>query len=376
MTATAPNQASTSDERATLFAAAVRERLSDLPPEELDELLDGLQADLADRLADGEELGDPEAYAEELRQAAGLPEREPDAEPRKITLAERLDRIEARLGSWAEHTPIRRGIRDFVLSLRPLWWVLRGVAIAAVIGSFAGVSRVYQVATSFPFLLLVLVCIVVSVQWGRGAWAPKRWLVWVRRGVSALAILALLPVTGAVWNDLASASSYEVDSMTAPYQPGLTLDGTEIGNIFAYDCNGKPIDGVQLFTRDGKPLTTLQDGNPPYFYDEAAGQDYRYAQNPFATLPNGWSGWNVFPLQQVTYQGNDETDANGNPIGEATPAPLPFAQVPAVSDACPAAAGGSTGDASGDAAKDQNAKDPAAKDPASAQDPAATKDQP
>ncbi|MBN9613442.1 MAG: hypothetical protein J0H64_08300, partial [Actinobacteria bacterium] len=169
MTATAPNPASTSDERATRFAAAVREWLSDLPADELDDLLDGLHADLTERLADGEELGDPEAYAEELRQAAGLPAREPDAGPQKVTFAERLDRVEARLGEWAEHTPMRRSIRDFVLSLRPLWWVVRGVVIAALIGGIGGVVRVYQVVGSFPFLLLVLVCIVVSVQWGRGA---------------------------------------------------------------------------------------------------------------------------------------------------------------------------------------------------------------
>lgn len=380
MTASAPTPASTVDEQATRFATAVRERLSDLPPEELDELLDGLQADLAERLADGEELGEPTAYAEELRQAAGLPARDPETEPRKVSLAERLDRIEARLGSWAEHTPVRRGIRDFVLALRPLWWVVRGVVIAAVIGSFAGVSRVYQVATSFPFVLLVLVCVVVSVQWGRGAWAPQRWLVWLRRGVSTVAVLALLPVTGAVWNDLASASYYDDESMSQPgYQPGLTLDGTDIGNIFAYDCNGKPLDGVQLFTRDGTPLTTLQDGNPPWYDDTTAGESFPYAKNPLATLPNGWSGWNVFPLQRAT-----GTDENGDPTGPSEPVPPPFAQVPAVSEQCPA--DGSTGDATSDAAKDQAAKDPGAKDqatkdpnakdPASSQDPASTKDQP
>ena len=58
------------------FAAKVREALSDLPPDELDELTDGLEADLAERAEEsGLELGDPSAYAEELRAAAGYPPR-------------------------------------------------------------------------------------------------------------------------------------------------------------------------------------------------------------------------------------------------------------------------------------------------------------
>src|SRR3954468_1429827 len=59
------------------FAAAVRAALSDLAPDEIDELTDGLEADLTDRLADGDaaDLGDPRAYAEALGPAAGLPHR-------------------------------------------------------------------------------------------------------------------------------------------------------------------------------------------------------------------------------------------------------------------------------------------------------------
>ena len=51
----------TNDARATEFAEAVRSNLADLPAEDLDDLLDGLQADLTDRLADGGDLGDPVA---------------------------------------------------------------------------------------------------------------------------------------------------------------------------------------------------------------------------------------------------------------------------------------------------------------------------
>ena len=56
------------------FIKAVRAELSDLTDEEQRELLDGLEADLVELVADQGEgaLGDPTEYAEELRLAAGL----------------------------------------------------------------------------------------------------------------------------------------------------------------------------------------------------------------------------------------------------------------------------------------------------------------
>lgn len=73
---TEPRAEHDAEQRAAAFTAAVRARLSDLTPEELDELLDGLQGDLTERLADeAGDLGDPRDYADELRQAAGLPDR-------------------------------------------------------------------------------------------------------------------------------------------------------------------------------------------------------------------------------------------------------------------------------------------------------------
>ena len=61
------------------FVAAVRARFADLGPEEREELLGGLEADLADLVVERGPgvLGDPEAYAAELRAAAGLPAADP-----------------------------------------------------------------------------------------------------------------------------------------------------------------------------------------------------------------------------------------------------------------------------------------------------------
>lgn len=65
----------------TEFARNVREQLADLPTDDVDDLTDGLEADMAEAFADSSnhELPDPVAYALELRTAAGLPPREPPA---------------------------------------------------------------------------------------------------------------------------------------------------------------------------------------------------------------------------------------------------------------------------------------------------------
>lgn len=215
-----------------------------------------------------------------------------------------------------------------MLALRPIWWVIRGLVIAWVgIAVFAGVPRVSVLANSPLLVLIGLACIVVSVQWGRGRWVPQRWLVWLRRAASLGAIVALLPVTEFVWNDISSEPSYETE---AYYDSGLTHDGAQIGNIFAYDCSGAPLDGVQLFTREGEPLTTLENGEAPWSYDDD-GASYQYQQNPLATMPNGWNGWNVFPLRQA------EQNMNTGELGPATEVTAPFAKVPALSENCPVA---------------------------------------
>ncbi|WP_396426477.1 HAAS signaling domain-containing protein [Leucobacter luti] len=132
----------TNEERAAEFVAAVRDRLSDLPRDEVDELTDGLAADLVDRLSDGNELGDPRSYAEELRQAAGLPERvEPESAPQpREGLMDQGRALASRWREWWDETSGRRGVRDFVLSLRSVWWVLRGVAVATVFCLLFGIS--------------------------------------------------------------------------------------------------------------------------------------------------------------------------------------------------------------------------------------------
>ena len=122
------------------YVAAVRAWLADLPADEVEDLTAGMEADLAERAAEsggplGSLLGEPEAYAAELRSAAGLPPRVdvvlPDAVPREPWTA-RLVRDAHEL--VARHPWLRE--------LRPTWWLARGAVAGWLVAQVLGTGRV------------------------------------------------------------------------------------------------------------------------------------------------------------------------------------------------------------------------------------------
>ena len=102
------------------YVAAVRAHLDDLEPGEVEELTEGLDADLGDLAAEADDplvrrLGPPQAYADELRASAGL-------RPRGLGRRNRpslLDRLR-------QH-PRWPAVAGFFVVLRPVWWVARAV---------------------------------------------------------------------------------------------------------------------------------------------------------------------------------------------------------------------------------------------------------
>ncbi|RLP75287.1 hypothetical protein D9V32_10380 [Mycetocola tolaasinivorans] len=242
------------DPRATAFAAEVRARLADLGTEEITELTEGLEADLAERLADTDDLGDPAAYAQELRESAGLPAVGTHVPPRpdaRERWAARRDRAIA-LTQHRRVAPLWR----FVVSLRPVWWVARGWALFICTGA-VGVRLNWLLPADFLGWLLLAAAIVLSVQWGRGAWLGSTLLRVLKVIVSIVAVIALLfmvptAIHGLSYDEYGSQGS-DSDTWEAP--PGLTMNGENVKNIFAYDCAGLPLDRVQLFDSAGTPLT-------------------------------------------------------------------------------------------------------------------------
>ena len=313
----------------TQFAQRVRAELADLPEDDLEDLTDGLEADLAESLDEDStrELPDPVAYALELRTAAGLPPLTQPGQGFRGAIRGMTSGLRATGHQMAESlrgNPMTAGMLGFAEALRPTWWVLRAwVAywlLAAFFGSEAGLAP-----SGFWWLVLAAL-IVVSVQFGRGRWRAK--------GVPTLLVVGNVLAAIVVVPVLASASSWsgpsEISVTSGPMLngTGATLDGSPVTNFFAYGEDGKMLTGVQLFDQDGRPVVTYRDPNcVDVSCDEGGGLVPQTAR-----LETGETVENIYPLkiQRMVY----------NEAGELVPAEPsvqqaekpPFLKVPKVAD--------------------------------------------
>lgn len=314
------------------FAAAVRVALSDLPTEDVEELTDGLEADLIEQAEDEDaqkfDSKDAVAYADELRAAAGLPVRgktRPASAWSVGRLRARASALWAALARGARSTPFGSRTLDFFISLRPFWWVLRGWAVYKVAEIlFIRPQNFNALPSGILEWLLLLLSIMVSVQWGRGHWLPWSWLRPFKTLVSICSIIAvpLLLMLATPWNAYAGQYAPEQN----PIPQGLLLGGNEVSNIFAYDADGHLLTNVQLFDQHGTPLSTVSDPNATQWSTTYDANGTENTLVPSSEVP-GRTGWNVFPLKKV-----DSVDTNSQPNGKpdlstATPAVPPFAQV-------------------------------------------------
>jgi hypothetical protein len=238
------------------YVAAVRGRLDDLSPDEVEELTGGLEADLAEALAGFDEtprerFGDPAAYADELRAAADLPPRREPRPPSGPTLTDLRGQLVAtfddQLEQW-RRLPWFPPVRDFVVVLRPAWWVLRAwVAVAALRQMFLGD---FGIVGDFGSLVLLLLAIVASVTIGRRSPLPGDAASTALMLGNLLAVIALPFVVA----NASSPPTMTVETQVVPPSDGLWMDGAEVTNILPYDSQGRPLTGVQLFDSQGQPL--------------------------------------------------------------------------------------------------------------------------
>jgi len=253
------------------FLTEVRARLADLDPEEQSDILDGLEADLSDLVAEHgrEALGDPVAYARELRTAAGLAP-ETGRSRRQVDLAggmhSFLDETHAVCDRFVGALP---GDASGVLAaLQPAWWVLRAWIAVEVAAYFLGEWSLQDVpGTNVVGAIALMVAVVLSVQLGRGRlWPGARWraaagLRVLLLGLNVFAVVMVPVVLDALGHDdnLGNGSSYEAGYRDAQAQAhhdaaGLSLGGTPVRNIYPYDAQGNPLTGIQLLDGRGRPL--------------------------------------------------------------------------------------------------------------------------
>jgi hypothetical protein len=246
------------------FLARVREHLVDLTEDDRNELLDGLEADLAEQLAEGGALPDPASYAAELRAAAGVP-----AGRRTTPLARPvgplLDRARDRWTAWASYNEATRQAWTLVQVLRPAWWVLRAWIAVTLIDQSVGP---WELVSLWPTLgaplvgpLLLGVAVVVSTLIGLGRlWpgsGPDRSTAarLVLLALNLLAVVAPLTFSGDGSQQYVHGPTARAVPVTNPGPPVLRLGRDVVRNVYAYDAAGQPLHGVQLFDQQGRPIS-------------------------------------------------------------------------------------------------------------------------
>lgn len=325
------------------FVDQVRAGLDDLTAEQREELLDGLAADLTEQLADGAEgvLDDPAAYAAELRSAAGLPERRRLLPRPQLPTPQRVETVidRARSGWLGRVGPTPPW--EVLEAMRPAWWVARAWIAVTLLDQVAGRSEPVSLVPSFdvPFLggSILAVAVVGSVLVGMDKVWPgsgeQRSLL-ARLVLIALNVAAMLAplgfgistpgyLSGTPQGEYSGYNQGYHDAARQVTAAGLSSHGDPVRNVFAYDAEGRPLVGVQLFDQDGEPLgltarQAAQDRGP----ERAVGCAWR----------NGTSlQYNVFPLAQRSQEHGScaATERTGNRGAVSMPQP-PLAAVPPV----------------------------------------------
>jgi hypothetical protein len=352
------------------YLAGMRAALDDLPPHEVAEIMEDVEAHVAELSTElGEDetleqrLGSPERYAQELRQAAGYPSRTERlpvtakgpwlTRPRMaawglvvatgvtllagaaalrepavlllpgvilvLSLALVNDRGPAqqeimnlpethRLQKWLtpEEGTPAERALTYLKSLQPAWWLVRA--------GLLGLGAVLLAGRDILGFLVIAAIAVVSVFAGPRAKVDRRWL-WFSLPASALAVGLLFQVIDVTANQLAN------NTVRSSY-PGPVMETYE--NIYAYDENGKLLTNVLLYDQDGQPINARQGYSSCYESDspEPAIPANRYPQ-PKIVYENGRC-YTMTPTVSPPSSTEDATPSTAPPSsGSATPSSVP-----------------------------------------------------
>jgi hypothetical protein len=233
--------------------------LADLPEEERADLLDELGTHVDEIAAEGtssleSRLGTPEAYAAELRAAAGLP----PARARGRAVVEALARLRVH-----RRSPAMTGPEEFLRSIRPAWWVLRAWVVVALLTWYAqphwlqSLVVVPDVGPDGLSILALLAAVVASVQLGRRELrtATATWLI---ASLNLVAALGLWPVLLTL-NEAVHYGAYNDYGPRLARNPelpreGVFASGRQVTNLFVYDATGRALSDVRIYDQKGRPL--------------------------------------------------------------------------------------------------------------------------
>jgi hypothetical protein len=251
MNSTAPSRAAEIDR----YIAGVSAALADLPDAVRQELLEDLPDHLAEIAADDpaslyDRLGSPASYAIELRAATGVDAGRHERPGRMAGTiaalrphARSLDETVGRLIGYDR-------LLDFLVQLRPAWWVVRGYVVAMVL--------LHLIADPFGFLphygvngvigwSLVLVLVGLSIRIGRRPVHLTRRFkpTWLAAGAIALLVAAY----GLTWID--GSADY---SSSPSYPPSGVVGYEDPNEVYVYTENGRSITNVRVYNRRGEAV--------------------------------------------------------------------------------------------------------------------------
>lgn len=238
------------------YVEEVRQALADLPPQVRDELLEDLPEHLAEVAAetDGplvDRIGPAQAYAAELRGAAGL---RPPAGGRNLdqkisagvaAVRGRLRAVDAKVGPLIGYARLS----DYLPLLRPAWWVVRGYLVAMLIAfvlNGSGNGLLPRIGDSALAAVLLLAATVLA-----SIWLGRRSDRFGLRSRLVLHASALVLVAFALY------AFVKLDDGTRGfyrYQPTYYDPYSHIQDVYVYDSEGRLIEGARLFDQNGQPI--------------------------------------------------------------------------------------------------------------------------
>lgn len=280
-------------DRVQHYLDEVAAHLDGVPEPDRSDLLDDLGGHLVEVAAESSDplevrLGPPAAYADELVASAGLSSgfaRSPRLERwrRRLAGAGPLVHLD-RLRSSVARSRSAGEVVAFLPELRPGWWVLRGCLFVLALSLLGGGDSLFPhiLGSAVVGLAAVGAAVAISVRIGqRGLRTGGR-----RRATLAADVGLALVGLIAVLTMRASP-----DPAIADMGPVLPVVAQLPGNIFPYDDDGRPLDGVLLYDQDGRPIELPIEGE----------RDGAHVQSELPVDADGFPIGNAYPRQQRSY---------------------------------------------------------------------------
>jgi len=226
------------------FVTEVRQQLADLTADEVQSLTENLADDLQERIDEEGAtfaLGDPVAYAAELRAAAGLG-RVAAAPVQRGLVARWLLRAAAK--AW-----------DLLKSLKPVWWVLRAFVLHSMLFSNWNSVTIRVLPDSTASWLILIVFVAASVWLGQ----IRITKVWLK--VLAVLINVILILGSLFW----FARLYQIrneyeNAMIMLSSEGLVWHGNWVNDLKALDADGNVLSATTFIDQWGNKVFTAPTG--------------------------------------------------------------------------------------------------------------------